>query len=62
MDGLLSRREAAESLGVCLRSLDLIARRREIATIKVGPRRVMIRPKDLTEYVESKRVAPLVKA
>ena len=60
LDGLLSRTQAAKHLGICLRNFDRIARQRELATVKVGKRKIMVTSTDLADYVKRQRVAPIV--
>ena len=60
MDGLLTRRQAAKHLGICLRNFDRISQQRELGTVKVGKRKIMVTSTDLADYIKRQRVAPVV--
>jgi hypothetical protein len=56
MTKLLSKREAAEILGVSPFSMNRIMR--ELPFIRVSPRRVVFDPRDVQGYIEAKKVQP----
>jgi excisionase family DNA binding protein len=51
---LLSRRQAAQRLGIGISTMETIMRRRDIATVKVGGRR-LIAVDDLVAYIAANR-------
>lgn len=48
---LVGRREAAEALGICLRTLDYMIARGQLAARKIG-RRVLIPPSELEKFAK----------
>lgn len=54
IDHLLSRREAAEHLGISLRTLDSLISERELVPVRIGSR-VLFQPRELTRYADARR-------
>lgn len=49
---LITKKEAAKMLNCCVRSVENIVARKEIAVIRFGRRCVRFRPEDVEAYVE----------
>lgn len=57
----ITRQQAAELLGVSLRTLDGMIQRGSLPAYKIGSKLVRLKDSDLEEYVEAHRVAPEIK-
>lgn len=55
---LLSRQEAAERLGVSLRTLDGMVQRGVLPAYRIGPKIVRLKETDLEAYLERHLVVP----
>jgi excisionase family DNA binding protein len=51
---LVDRREAARLLGICERTIDTLAKRRELSSVRIG-RRVLFPLNGLHRYIESNK-------
>ena len=58
---LIKKPEAADLLGVSVRTLEKMIARGAIPAYKVGPKMVRLRREDIDEYLESHRAAPLIR-
>ena len=58
----ITRQEAADRLGICVKTLDGLIRRGQLPASKIGPRIVRIDERDLEAYVAGRLVAPVKKA
>ena len=58
----ITRQEAANRLGICVKTLDGLIRRGQLPASKIGPRIVRIDERDLDAYVAGRLVAPMKKA
>lgn len=56
LNGLLSKREAAEILGISVYSIQRLLH--DIGVVRVGRRRILIHPDDLRSYIEGRRQKP----
>lgn len=57
MTALLTRREAAERLGITEWKLGELVRRGELPEIRFGTRTTRIHPDDLDAFIQARRVA-----
>jgi excisionase family DNA binding protein len=53
---LLSKKEAAEVLGVGLRRVEALISTGELAHVRPSPRRVLIDPRDIEKFVAANRL------
>lgn len=53
---LLSKKEAAKVLGMCVRNVELAIAKKALSVVRFGMRCVRIRPEDLNRFIESRRV------
>lgn len=58
---LIKRQEAADKLGVSLRTVDGLIRRGQLRAYRIGPKIVRIDETDLQIFLASRQVAPEVK-
>ena len=58
---LIKRQQAAEALGVSLKTLDDLIRRGQLRAYRIGPKLVRIDPADLEAFVAGRLVAPVAK-
>ena len=54
--GLISRAEAAERLGVSIRTLEGLMRDRAVSFVRVAKRRIGFRPADVERFIEARTV------
>ena len=55
MGKLLTRREAAERLGISVRALARLIAAGELAVVEVGPRTSRVVDRDIDEFIEARR-------
>ena len=55
-NALISRTEAAERLGVSIRTLEGLMRDRALPFVRVAARRIGFRPADVERFIESRTV------
>ena len=60
MTPLLKKPEAADFLGVSVRTLEGMIKRGVIPAYKIGPKSVRLRREDLEEYLAGHRAAPVI--
>lgn len=58
---LIKKPEAADILGVSVRTLEKMIARGALPAYKIGPKMVRLRREDIDEYLESHRAAPVVR-
>ena len=58
---LITRQQAAETLGVSLKTLDDLIHRGQLRAYRIGPKLVRIDPADLEAFVAGRLVAPAAK-
>ena len=59
---LIKKPEAAEILGVSVRTLEKMIARGALPAYKIGPKMVRLRREDIDDYLESHRAAPVIRA
>lgn len=60
MTPLLKKPEAADFLGVSVRTLEGMIKRGVLPAYKIGPKSVRLRREDLDEYLAGHRAAPVI--
>lgn len=58
---LIKKPEAAEILGVSVRTLEKMISRGALPAYKIGPKMVRLRREDIDDYLESHRAAPVIR-
>lgn len=58
---LIKRQEAADRLGISLRTLDALIQRGQLRAYRIGPKLVRIDEADLKAFLLSRQVAPEAK-
>jgi excisionase family DNA binding protein len=58
---LIKKPEAADLLGVSVRTLEKMIARGAIPAYKVGPKMVRLRREDIDDYLENHRAAPVIR-
>ena len=58
---LIKKPEAAEKLGVSVRTLEKMIARGAIPAYKVGPKLVRLKAEDIERYIDSHQAAPTAK-
>ena len=55
-ENLISKREAAERLGVSIRTLENLMAARALSFVRVAKRRIGFRPADVEQFIEARTV------
>ena len=58
---LIKKPEAAEILGVSVRTLGKMIARGALPAYRIGPKMVRLRREDIDEYLETHRAAPMLR-
>ncbi len=59
---LIKKPEAADLLGISVRTLEKMIARGSLPAYRVGPKSVRLRREDIDVYLESHRAAPVIRA
>ena len=59
---LIKKPEAADLLGISVRTLEGMIKRGVIPAYKIGPKTVRLRREDLDEYLAGHQAAPVIRA
>lgn len=59
---LIKKPEAAEILGISVRTLEKMIARGALPAYRIGPKTVRLRREDIDAYLESHRAAPVIRA
>lgn len=59
---LIKKPEAADLLGISVRTLEKMIARGSLPAYRVGPKSVRLRREDIDAYLESHRAAPVIRA
>ena len=59
---LIKKPEAADLLGISVRTLEKMIARGALPAYRVGPKSVRLRREDIDDYLESHRAAPVIRA
>jgi len=59
---LIKKPEAADLLGISVRTLEKMIARGSLPAYRVGPKSVRLRREDIDDYLESHRAAPVIRA
>ena len=58
---LIKKPEAADLLGISVRTLEKMIARGSLPAYRVGPKSVRLRREDIDEYLEAHRAAPVIR-
>ena len=59
---LIKKPEAADLLGISVRTLEKMIARGALPAYRVGPKMVRLRREDIDDYLEAHRAAPVIRA
>lgn len=62
MTALIRKPEAADLLGISVRTLEKMIARGALPAYRIGPKTVRLRREDIDDYLESHRAAPVIRA
>ena len=61
MTALIRKPEAADLLGISVRTLEKMIARGALPAYRIGPKTVRLRREDIDDYLESHRAAPVIR-
>lgn len=59
---LIKKAEAAELLGISIRTLEKLIERGSLPAYRIGPKSVRLRREEIDAYLDSHRAAPVIRA